>query len=239
MTYSVIARCPRTGRLGIATASYTMAIGAHCDGAVRPNVGVTITQGFPLPRNNRLAVNLLGQGYTPGQVLAELYANDGNYEFRQIAIIDREGAAVAHTGSSVRPVCAQRIGSGFVALGTMLMSEKVLDALVAAFESDKHLDLEDRLLTALEHGRDAGGSKASNGALKERSAALIVWSTRDYSDIDLRVDLKDDAIAELRRIYVDYKPTGAYYEERARHPRNAIPAMEFADMLKNKQKETS
>jgi uncharacterized Ntn-hydrolase superfamily protein len=239
MTYSVIARCPRSGRLGIATASYTMAIGAYCDGAVRPNVGVTITQGFPLPRNNRLAVNLLAQGYTPSQVLAELAANDGSYEFRQIAVIDREGTAVAHTGSNVRPVCAQRVGAGFVALGTMLTSEKVLDALVAGFESDKHLDLEDRLLKALEHGRDAGGLKGSNGALKERSVALIVWGQRDYSDIDLRVDLKDDAIAELRRIYIDYKPTGAYYEERARHPRNAIPAMEFADMLKNKQKEPS
>jgi uncharacterized Ntn-hydrolase superfamily protein len=239
MTYSVIARCPRTGRLGIGTASYTMAIGAHCDGAVRPNVGVTITQGAPLPRNNRLAVNLLAQGYTPSQVMAELAANDSDHEFRQIAVIDREGAGVAHTGSKVRPVCAQRVGSGFVALGTMLASEKVLDALVAGFEADKHLDLEDRLLAALEHGRDAGGLKGSKGALKERSVALIIWDKRDYSDLDLRVDLKDDAIAELRRIYIDFKPTGAYYEERARHPRNAIPAMEFADMLKGQQKETS
>src|SRR6185503_2513647 len=118
MTYSVIARCPRTGRLGIATASHAMAIGAHCDGAVRPNVGVTITQGVPLPRNNRLAMNLLAQGYTPSQVLSELAANDGGYESRQIAVIDREGTAIAHTGSNVQPVCAQRVGSGVVALGT-------------------------------------------------------------------------------------------------------------------------
>ena len=48
-----------------------------------------------------------------------------------------------------------------------------------------------------------------------------------------------NAIDELRRIYVDYKPSIAYYEERARSPRNAIPAMEFADMLKKKQKETT
>jgi uncharacterized Ntn-hydrolase superfamily protein len=239
MTYSLIARCPRTGRLGIAVASYTMAIGAYCDGAVRPNVGVTITQGFPLPRNNRLALNLLAQGCTPDQALAGLAANDGNLEFRQIAIVDREGGGVAHTGSGVRPVCAQRVGSGYAALGTTLMSEQVLDALTAAFGSDDRLDLEDRLLRALECGRDAGGLKGSKGALKERSAALIVWGTRDYSDIDLRVDLLDDAIGELRRIYIDYKPTAEYYEERARHPRNATPAMEFADMLKTTQKAAS
>jgi uncharacterized Ntn-hydrolase superfamily protein len=216
-----------------------MAIGAYCDGAVRPNVGVTLTQGAPLPRNNRLAMNLLAQGYTPNQVLAELAANDGNGEFRQIAVVDREGSAVAHTGSGVRSVSAQRIGSGFVAIGTMLASEKVVDALVAAFESGHKLDLEDRLLNALEHARDAGGLKGSSGALRERSVALIVWGRRDYSDMDLRVDLRDDAIAELRRIYADYKPTADYYEERARHPRNAIPAMEFADMLRNKQREAS
>ena len=237
MTYSVIARCSRTGRLGIATASYSMAIGAYSDGAVRPNVGATFTQGVPLPRNNRLAMNLLAQGYTPAQVLAELRANDTNYEERQIGVVDREGSAIAHTGSRVQPICAQRIGSGFAALGTMLSSEKVIDALVAAFESGHQLDLEDRLLNALEGARDAGGLKDSSVALKERSVALVVWGRHDYSDIDLRVDLRDDAIAELRRIYIDYKPTGEYYEERARHPRNAIPAMEFADMLKNKQKQ--
>jgi uncharacterized Ntn-hydrolase superfamily protein len=239
MTYTVIARCPRTGRLGIGTASYTMAIGAYCDGAVRPNVGVTMTQGAPLQRNNRLAVNLLAQGYTPALAMSELAANDLHHDFRQIAIVDREGVGLVHTGSKVRAVAGQRIGSGFVAIGTMLSSEKVLDALVAGFESEAKADLEDRLLKALECGRDAGGLTGTNGLLKERSVALIVWGKRDYSDIDLRVDMRDGAIAELRRIYIDYMPTAEYYEARARHPRNAVPSMEFADMLKMKQKEAS
>ena len=239
MTYTVIARCPRTGRLGIATASYTMAIGAHCDGAARPGVGVTMTQSAPLARNNRLAINSLAHGYTPQLALSALQQNDAHYDYRQIAIVDREGAAAAHTGAHVRQVCGQRAGSGFVAIGSMLSSEKVLDALVAQFESDSRADLEDRLLSTLEAGRDAGGLKGGNGSLQERSVALIVWGSHDYSDIDLRVDLQAGAIAELRRLYVDYKPTAEYYEERARHPRNAIPAMEFADMLKKKQTQLS
>ena len=239
MTFTVIARCPRTGRFGIGSASYTMAVGAYCDGAVRPNVGVTITQGAPLLRNNRLAMNLLAQGFTPQQALRVLAENDAHYDYRQIAIVDREGAAVAHTGTHLRQACGQRVGSGFVAVGSMLASDKVLDALVAGFEPQSRADLEDRLLNALESGRDAGGLKGSKGPLPERSVALIVWGKHDYSDIDLRVDLQDGAIAGLRRMVVDYKPTAEYYEERARHPRNAIPAMEFADMLKNKQKEMS
>ena len=239
MTYSVIARCPRTGQLGIGVASYTRAIGAYCDGAVRPNVGVTITQGVPLPRNNRLALNLLAQGYTPIQALGELIANDASAEYRQIAIVDREGAGIAHTGARARSGCGQRIGSGFVALGTMLAGEKVLDALVSGFEADSNAELDERLLSALERARDTGGLSGRNGPLRERSVALIVWGERDYSDTDLRVDSHDGAIAELRRMYIDYKPTAEYYDERARHPRNAIPAMEFADMLKAKQRETS
>lgn len=235
MTYTVIARCPRTGRLGIGSASYTMAIGAYCDGAVRPNVGVTMTQGAPLARNNRLALNSLAQGCTPQFALSVLEQNDSHYAYRQIAIVDREGSAHAHTGAQVRPVCGQRVGAGYAALGSMLAADNVLDALVARFESDAQADLEDRLLQALEAGRDAGGLKGSYGPLPERSVALIVWGAHDYSDIDLRVDLQDGAIAQLRRMYADYKPTAEYYEERARHPRNAIPAMEFADMLKNKQ----
>lgn len=239
MTYSVIARCERTGRFGIGVASYSLAIGAYCDSALRPNVGVTITQGHPLPRNNRLAMNLLAQGCTPAQTMAALQANDPHHEDRQIALVDREGAALARTGSRVRAFAAHRTGSGFVACGTTIAGEKVLDALAAAFEAEATADLEDRLLVALEAGRDAGGLTGSAGALPERSVAVIVWGRRDYSDFDLRLDMQEGAIAQLRRIYVDYKPTADYYEERARHPRNAVPAMEFADMLKNRQKEAS
>src|SRR5688572_8928899 len=163
MTYSVIARCPRTGRLGIGIASYTIAIGAYCDGGVRPNVGATMTQGFPLQRNNRLAINLLALGSTPAQALAALAENDPHHDYRQVGIVDREGIGIAHTGSKVRGLAGHRIGSGLVAMGTMLSNEKVLDALVGGFESDAKADLEDRLLNALEAGRDAGGLTGTSG----------------------------------------------------------------------------
>ena len=237
MTYSIIARCPRTGRLGIGTASYTMAIGQYTDGAVRPNVGVTMTQGAPLQRNNRLAINSLAQGCTPQLALSALQQNDEHFDYRQVAILDREGAGLAHTGSHVRLIRGQRVGAGFVAIGNMLASEKVLDAMVARFESSTQAEFDDRLLSALEAGRDAGGLKGSRGPLPERSVAVVVWHKQDYSEIDLRVDLQPGAIATLRAMYADYKPTAEYYEERARHPRNALPAMEFADMLKKKQKD--
>jgi uncharacterized Ntn-hydrolase superfamily protein len=238
MSYSIIARCARSGRLGIGIASYTMAVGAYCDGAVRPNVGATITQDIPLQRNNRLAVNALAQGATPNLALAMLRENDAHFEHRQVGIVDREGVATAHTGSKVPGIKGQRVGSGFVVLGSGLGSEKVLDAMAAKFESNGSLEFDERLLSALEAGRDGGGLSGSKGPIPERAVAVIVWHKQDYSEIDLRVDLREDgAIGALRAMYADYKPTAEYYEERARHPRNALPAMEFADMLRKKQQE--
>src|SRR3954467_350587 len=102
MTFSIIARCPRSGQFGIGIASYSMAIGRYCDGAVRANTGVALTLGHPLPRNNYLAINLLAQGRTAAQAMSELIANDSANAYRQIAIVDRENTAVVHTGASVR-----------------------------------------------------------------------------------------------------------------------------------------
>jgi uncharacterized Ntn-hydrolase superfamily protein len=239
MTYSLLARCTRTGRFGLGVASTAIAIGLHCDGAVRPGVGVTMTQGNPNPRNNRLALHLLAQGHSPAHALREIAACDAHHDWRQVGILDREGTVAVHSGGRLRGWAGHRAGSDYVAMGSMLAGRPVVDALAARFESDPQADLEERLLLALEAARDAGGLAGTGGPRQERSAAVVVWGQRDYSDFDLRVDMHPGAIAELRRIAIDYVPSAAYYEERARNPRNAIPAMEFADMLKTRQTKES
>ncbi|MDB5808944.1 MAG: hypothetical protein JWN94_1066 [Betaproteobacteria bacterium] len=235
MSYSIIARCPRSGQFGIGIASYSIAVGRYCDGAVRANTGVTLTLGNPLPRNNYLAINLLAQGRTAGQAMRELLTNDPDAAYRQVAIIDRESTAVVHTGASLSKLAAHRIGSGYVVFGDGIAGEQVLDAMATGFEKAPEAGLDEQLLAALEAGRSAGGLVGTKGRLPERSAAMVLWGNRTYNEVDLRVDLHSHAVEELRRIYVDYKPSIAYYEERARSPRNAIPAMEFADMLKKQQ----
>lgn len=232
MTYSIVARCPRTGQLGIGVASFSMAIGRYCDGAVRANTGVTLTQGFPNPRNNYLAINLLAQGRTASQALATLIANDPRSDYRQIAIVDRDGTAVIHSGSKLRGWAGYRTGKGYVAVGDSLTGPEVVEAIAARFEAAPEADLDERLLAALEAGRDAGGIAGVRGRLPERSAAVVVWGNRAHNEIDLRTDLHDDAIAEVRRIHADYKPTIAYYDERARNPRSAVTGVEFAERLK-------
>lgn len=242
MTFSIVARCARSGQFGIGIASYTLAVGRYCDGAVRANTGVALTLANPLPRNNYLAIDLLAQGRTAPQVLRELLGDDPAHEYRQIALIDRESTAVAHTGNKSAAWSGHRIGAGYIVFGDGLAGEGVLAAMAEAFEKTAEQGQDEQILAALEAGQVAGGVVGRKGTLPVRSAAMVLWGNRTYNEVDLRVDLHDNAVAELRRIYIDYKPSVAYYEQRARSPRNAIPAMEFADMLKKQQqaeKETS
>ncbi|HEX9462636.1 MAG TPA: DUF1028 domain-containing protein [Alphaproteobacteria bacterium] len=231
MTYGIIARCPRSGRLGLGMASYSLAVGLYSTDTARANTGASITMGAPNPGNNALAIRLLAQGFSSAHVLAELIGNDPNSDYRQIAIVDREGKAVAHTGAKTRPWCGHRIGEGFVAFGDMLAGEDVVDAIVRSYAADPAAKLEERLVTALEAGRDAGGEVGSTGRLPERSAVLVVHGMFDYSDWDLRVDKHDKAVDEMRRCHEEFKLFDAYYTERSRNPREAIPQREFAGML--------
>src|SRR5258706_4680247 len=157
MSFSIIARCPRSGQFGIGIASYSIAIGRYCDGAVRANTGVTLTLANPLPRNNYLAINLLAQGRTATQALTELVANDPDNAYRQIAIVDRENTVVVHTGENVRKWAGHRVGSGYVVFGDALAGQQVLDAMAAGFEKAPEAGLDEEFLAALERGRKPRG----------------------------------------------------------------------------------
>lgn len=238
MTYGLIARCPRTGRLGLGMASYSLAVGLYCSDTTRANTGASFTLGAPLPGNNALAMRLLAQGFTSSQVQAELIGNDPNSDYRQIGVLDREGKAAAFTGAKTLPWSGHRIDEGLVAFGDMLAGEKVLDAIAEGYTVDSAAALEDRLLTALEAGRDSGGQVGATGRLPERSAVLIVHGIFDYTDWDLRVDRVDrdeNAIDKLRQAHEEFKLFETYYIERARNPRDAIPQMEFRGMLAAKR----
>jgi uncharacterized Ntn-hydrolase superfamily protein len=232
MSFAIVARCARSGRLGLAVASERMAVGHLCAGAVRSGVGATITLGSPRPRNNTLAIELLAQGFGPQQVLQQLRGNDPEFEQRLVALVDRSGVAVS-AGSKVTEPSQPVTGDGYVAIGDTVPSD-LLEALARSFQHAPADDLEERLLASLEAARDIAVTA------KLRSVALIVFGVEAYSDIDLRVDLHDNPIGELRRTFDEYQPFAAYYLERGKHPRQAITQREFADMLAaSRAKETS
>ena len=81
MTFTIVARCPNSGQVGIGIATFSITVGLYCNG-VAANTGVTISQAFVNQRNNRLALRLLEQGFAAKSVLAQLVANDPDEEYR-------------------------------------------------------------------------------------------------------------------------------------------------------------
>lgn len=230
MTYTLLARCPDTGQMGIGIATYSICVGLYCNG-LRAGVGAVMSQAFVNQGNNPLALRLLERGFAPGHVLEELKANDRDADYRQIALIDRNGEAVAYSGPRTRGWSGHRVGAGYVAMGNVLAGPAVVDAMAEAYEAAAGEGFEGRLLRAIEAGRDAGGQAGNDGHLPERSAAIAVHAAHDHAELDLRVDLHDHAVEALRTAYAEYGRYRGYYRDRGRDPRSAIPQHEFAARL--------
>jgi len=231
MTYTILGRCAKTGRLGIGIATYSITVGRYAH-STRSNAGVTVSQANANENNNAIALRLLAQGLAAPAVLEHLKANDAWHSYRQIGVIDRTGAVAAYTGSNVRGWAGEVTGENYVSTGNGLRGQHVAEAIAKGFLAEPGADLEHRLLTALEYGRDAGGQGNATTHRTERSAALQVSSRHSHPDIDLRVDLHDKAVDELRRVWTVYKQYEGYYADRGRNPRGAIGQEAFMASMK-------
>lgn len=224
MTYTVIARCARTGDVGIACATYTLAVGQYCDG-LASRMGVTMSQASVRQINNSIATALLTQGLRASDVLSKLQELDNYGSFRQIGVIDKRGDGAAHTGRDARDWKGHHIGQGFIAMGNVLLGPQVVDAMAETFATGTERDLEERLLLALEAGRDAGGQSNGVRRMPERSSALIVMGAHPHPKISLRVDADDKAVDALRALHTRYKKYEDYYRQRDLFP-HTVPGQE-------------
>jgi uncharacterized Ntn-hydrolase superfamily protein len=228
MTFSIVGRCTRTGRLGIGIATSSPAVMSRCVHVSRD--GAVAFQATPDPRLGKLGLRLIEEGWWPHKVVDDLVATDQWPELRQIGIVDGNGHVAARTGSQNKPWAGHHIGDNHVALGNVLAGPEVVQAISEEFLAGAQLDLEERLLRAIEAGRDAGGQ-----AEGQTSAGLLVYGRETYSRCDLRVDVSEEPVAELRRIFDWYQPFIDFYEERARNP--TVPRVkEFAGQ-KNLQRQ--
>ena len=230
MTYSIIARCPHTGRLGVGSTTFSIACGRRNE-SVRPNVGISKSQAFYLRRVDPLALNMLAQGHTPQHIVRTLEADDPDFEYRQFAIIDRESNVVAHTGPKIGQWAGHTIGAGYAAYGNGLAGPQTVEGIVNGFLKRPDAPLEFRLLEALEGGRDAGGQATKGRHRPERSAWIRVVDRLDHPEIDLRVDLYDRTVAHMRELLEEYKRREGYYRTRCSNPAAAIPEEDFVASL--------
>jgi uncharacterized Ntn-hydrolase superfamily protein len=195
MTFSIVARDAETGAFGVAVSTAVPAVGAIVP-HVQPGVGAIATQSYT---NVRLAIDglpLLERGMSPEQALTLLLEKDDGSAIRQVAGIDAQGRTFAYSGDQCVEWYGSRSGENYSAQGNMLVGKETIDAMAEAFESSwGHLS--SRLLRALEAGQAAGGDKRG----RESAALLVAPFLDDDGKIDIRVDLHDDPVSELRRIF--------------------------------------
>lgn len=199
MTYSLIARDPKTGELGVAVQSRSFGTGAAVPWATA-GIGAVATQSFTLRSYGPLALELLRGGDSPASALESLTSQDELRDFRQVAVLDSTGATAVHTGAACIQEAGSVAGDGFSAQGNMLRSAAVVPALAEAFSAAVG-SLAERLLAGLEGAEGAGGDFRG----REAGAILVVegeaTATNAYDRVaDVRVDNHADPLAELRRL---------------------------------------
>lgn len=194
MTFSIAARCPRTGALGVATSSKALAAGGgvpYC----RAGVGAIASQSFSNPYLGIDGLALLEQGLPAERTLERVIETDAGRDLRQLAIVDKNGRVAAYTGERCIDWAGHVLGGGYVGLGNILTGEDVVKAMAIAFEASTGEELPERLMRAIEAGQDAGGDRRGR-----QSAGIRVVRTEEYPYCDLRVDDHPEPVAELRRV---------------------------------------
>ncbi len=198
-TYSIVARDPATGEMGVAVQSHWFSVGTIVPWA-EAGVGAVATQSFIDPRYGPLGLELMRAGRSAPEALHALVSTDAKANVRQVAMVDAQGRVAAHTGAASVAAAGHRVGEQFSVQANLMGSPTVWPAMAQAYESTAG-DLADRMLAALEAAEREGGDVRG----RQSAAILIVratptgqpWVDRTF---DLRVEDDPDPIGQLRRL---------------------------------------
>lgn len=198
MTYSIVARDPKTGQFGVAVQTHQVGVGRVVPWAF-PGYGAITTQSLANISFGPIGLSMLREGMSAQQTLSALLAGDPNQHRRQVALIDRQGNAAAHTGEGCIVHAGHFVGAGYSVQANMMTRDSVIPAMSYAYEnSTEHLA--GRLIAALR------AAQAEDGDIRgSQSAALLVVSGDSETpawkcDYDVRVDEHAQPVEELARI---------------------------------------
>ncbi len=213
MTFSLAARCPRTGQFAVAVTSSSPAVAARCAFA-RAGVGAVTTQNVTDPRLGPALLAVLTQGLDAEAALERVLAGASYPEYRQLTVLDTHGRTAVWSGDKTLGVNAKAVGQDAVSAGNLLANTGVPAAVCTAFlASDPTLELGARVIGAMQAGLEAGGEA---GPL--RSAGLLVVDREAWPIADLRVDWHDQPLAELAALWGIWAPQMRDYVTRALNP---------------------
>ena len=215
MTFSVVARCHRTGMFGVAISSSSPAVAARCSYA-RAGVGAVASQNVTDPTLGPMTLDLMQDGLTAQEAISEIQKRGTFVEYRQVLAVDVQGTTAIHSGPNSLGLWTQSMGPDVASGGNLLANDGVPTAMVDHFaSSDGHLG--DRLLGALRAGLEAGGE-----AGPVHSAGLKLVDDVSWPVADLRCDWTNACpIAEVEAAWAIYKPQLNDYVQRALDPTKA------------------
>lgn len=201
MTFSIIGRCEETGAFGAAITTSDLAVGGRCI-RLSHGRGAMLSQHRTDSRLGDLGIELLRNGASADEAVAEVCASTQDIEWRQVGALDAQGHAAVYHGRMMYSIYSHAVGKNCLALGNILSSPDVTAKMATAFADAQGVPLGERLMLALEAGEAAGGEIL--GPL--RSAALVVTGEHRINTYDLRVDLSTgSAVSDLRTLFEAYK----------------------------------
>lgn len=215
MTFSLVARCSRTGMFGVAISSSSPAVAARCSYA-RARVGAVTSQNVTDPSLGPLALDLMERGASAVEAIAEVRQRGRFIEYRQVLAVDANGMTAIHSGPKSLGIWTDAQAENVASGGNLLANDGVPRAIVDAFlASSGHLG--DRLIVAMRAGLAAGGE-----AGPIHSAGLKIVDSVSWPVADLRCDWTEDCpIEAVATVWEVYKPQLDAYIQRALDPRTA------------------
>ncbi len=196
-TYSIVARDPVSGELGVAVQSHWFSVGGVVAWA-RPGVGAVATQSVAEIAHGPNMLERLAEGLDAAQAIATVLEPDPQASYRQLGAVDASGRAASHTGAGCIPFAGHVVGDGFACQANMMGPDTVPAAMAAAYERQDGGDLAERMMAALLAAEAEGGDVRGR-----QSAAMLVvpaegepWRAR----IDIRVEDHADPLGELHRL---------------------------------------
>lgn len=211
MTFSIAARCARTGRFAVAVASSSPAVAARCAHA-RAGTGAVTTQNITDPRLGLQGLQLMDLAADARQACQILQHSAPHAAYRQFTLIDRNGQTAAFSGERTLGLHADAHGRDVVSAGNLLASTGVPAAIAAAFEASAG-DLGQRVIDAMLAGLEAGGE-----AGPIHSCGLVMVDQAPWPIADLRVDWHDAPLQELSALWSLWQPQMQDYVTRALNP---------------------
>lgn len=200
MTYSIVARDPVTGSMGVAVESHYFGTGRVVTWA-EAGVGAVATQAVVEVGYGPRGLEGMRAGGSAAALLRRLVDADPMSALRQVAMIDAKGDVAAHTGADCIAEAGHRIGAEVSVQANMMARVTVPAAMLDAFASAAGKELSERLMLALEAAEREGGDVRG----RQSAAMLVVSGKRSETPwterlVDLRVDDHPEPLVELRRL---------------------------------------